>query len=54
MLVRATVRMRGRASGVALDYPAAWLCDMHDEKVARIRFFADSEAAIAAAGNQAT
>jgi ketosteroid isomerase-like protein len=48
--VRATMRLRGRTSGVALDAPAAWLCDMRDGRVARIRFFADSEAALAAAG----
>jgi ketosteroid isomerase-like protein len=50
VLVRATMRLRGRTSGVALDAPAAWLCDMRDGRVARIRFFADSEAALAAAG----
>ena len=48
VLVLATMRMRGRASGVTLDSPAAWLCDMRAGKVARIRFFADSEAALAA------
>jgi ketosteroid isomerase-like protein len=50
VLVRATMRLRGRTSGVALDAPAAWLCDMRDGRVARIRFFADSDAALAAAG----
>jgi uncharacterized protein len=49
VLVRATMRLRGRSSGVALDSPAAWLCDMREGKVARIRFFADSDAAVAAA-----
>jgi ketosteroid isomerase-like protein len=50
VLVRATMRLRGRTSGVALDAPAAWLCDMREGRVARIRFFADSDAALAAAG----
>jgi ketosteroid isomerase-like protein len=48
VLVRATMHLRGRSSGVVLDAPAAWLCDMHDGKVRRIRFFADSDAALAA------
>jgi ketosteroid isomerase-like protein len=49
VLVRATIRLRGRSSGVAVDSPGAWLCDMRAAKVARIRFFADPEAALAAA-----
>jgi len=48
LLVRATMRLRGRSSGVAVDSPAAWLCDMRAAKIARIRFFADSESALAA------
>jgi ketosteroid isomerase-like protein len=46
--VQATMRLRGR-SGVALHSPAAWVCDMRDGRVSRIRFFADSAAALAAA-----
>jgi ketosteroid isomerase-like protein len=49
VLVRAKIRLRGRSSGVSVDSPGAWLCDMRAAKVARIRFFADSEAAVAAA-----
>jgi ketosteroid isomerase-like protein len=49
LLVRATMRLRGRLSGVALDSPGAWLCDMRGAKVSRIQFFTDSEAALAAA-----
>ena len=48
LLVRATIHLRGRSSGVAVDSPGAWLCDMRAAKVARIRFFADSETALAA------
>lgn len=52
MLVQATMRLRGRSSGVALDAPAAWLCEMRAGRVCRIQFFADSEAALAAAGEE--
>jgi ketosteroid isomerase-like protein len=48
LLVQATMGLRGR-SGVALDTSAAWLCDMRDGKAFRIRFFADSAAALEAA-----
>jgi ketosteroid isomerase-like protein len=48
LLVQATMTLRGR-SGVALDTSAAWLCDMRDGKVCRVRFFTDSAAALAAA-----
>jgi uncharacterized protein len=50
LLVQATMGLRGR-SGVALDTPAAWLCDMRDGKAFRIRFFADTAAALEAAGS---
>ena len=49
LLVQATMRLRGRSSGVALDSPAAWLCDLRDAKVVRIQFFTDPESALAAA-----
>jgi ketosteroid isomerase-like protein len=48
VLVQATMHLRGQ-SGVALDSPAAWLCDMRDGRVSRIRFYTDSAAALAAA-----
>ena len=48
LLVRATMRLRGRSSGIALDSPGAWLCDMRGAKVSRIQFFGDSDAAVAA------
>jgi hypothetical protein len=31
VLVQATIRLRGRSSGVAVDSPGAWLCDMRGE-----------------------
>jgi uncharacterized protein len=53
LLVRATMRLRGRSSGVALDSPGAWLCDLRGGKVSRIQFFADAESAIAASESPA-
>ncbi|MGH2980222.1 MAG: nuclear transport factor 2 family protein [Solirubrobacterales bacterium] len=47
VLVQATMRLRGQ-SGVALSSPAAWLCEMRAGRVSRIRFYADSAAALAA------
>jgi ketosteroid isomerase-like protein len=40
---------RGRSSGVQLDWPAAWICRMAAGKVARMRFYADAESALAEA-----
>jgi len=48
VLVRATMRLRGK-SGVALDSPAAWLCELRGGRVSRIQFFADADSALAAA-----
>ena len=48
VLVQATMHLRGH-SGVVLSSPAAWLCDMRAGRVSRIRFYADSAAAVAAA-----
>jgi len=49
VLVQATMRLRGK-SGVALDSSAAWLCELRGGRVSRIQFFADVDAALAAAG----
>ena len=44
-------RGRGRASGVELgDWPATWLLDLQDGKVARLRTFTDRAEAIEAVG----
>jgi ketosteroid isomerase-like protein len=40
---------RGKSSGVVLDQPAAWICELTGGKVARIRFYADADAALEAA-----
>ena len=43
-------KARGRASGVEVDAPTAWLCDMRDGKVVRLQAYTDQQEAIAAAG----
>jgi ketosteroid isomerase-like protein len=48
VLVVGSFHARGRSSGVMLDQPAAWVCEMDAGKVARIRFYEDADAAIAA------
>jgi len=48
VLVVGSFHARGRSSGVTLDQPAAWVCEMDGEQVACIRFYADADAAIAA------
>jgi ketosteroid isomerase-like protein len=53
LLVLARFHARGRASGVVLDRPAAWVCRLAEGKVIEVRFFEDAEAARAAAGEPA-
>jgi ketosteroid isomerase-like protein len=48
ILVKAHMRLRGQ-SGVSLDQPAAWLCEMRAGRATRIQFFGDPAAALAAA-----
>jgi ketosteroid isomerase-like protein len=48
VLVEARVHARGRASGVVMDAAGAWLCDVREGKVSRVRFYTDREAALAA------
>ena len=47
ILVVGRFHARGRSSGVLLDQPAAWVCEMAAGKVARIRFYTDADAALA-------
>jgi ketosteroid isomerase-like protein len=49
-LVDAVLHVRYRTSGVEVTAPGAWLCDFRDEAVSRIRFYRDTESAVAAAG----
>ena len=48
VLVLGRFQARGR-SGVKLDEPSAWICELTDGKVARIRFYTDAESALEAA-----
>jgi ketosteroid isomerase-like protein len=42
-------RFRGRgASGVEVDTPAAWACEVEQGKIMRLRFYADESAALQA------
>lgn len=41
-----------RATGVRLDRPAGWLCEIRDDLVIRMTAFPDGESAMAAAGGQ--
>ena len=53
VLVLARFHARGKSSGVSLDQPAAWICELVEGKVARIRFFADADTALGTAAPQA-
>lgn len=48
VLVVGRFHARGRSSGIMLDQPAAWVCEMVGGQVACMRFYADADAAIAA------
>jgi ketosteroid isomerase-like protein len=50
VLVLGRFQARGRASGVEVDAPAAWVCDMRAGKLVRLRTFSDQAEARAAAG----
>ena len=44
-------RFRGQgASGVEVDTPAVWVCELRDGRIVRLRFYADEAAALAAVG----
>ena len=49
VLVQGRVRARGRASGVELDATGAWLCQLRDGLIGRLRFYRDVETALEAA-----
>lgn len=51
VLAVGSIHLRGRASGIAFDQPAAWLADFGaDHRFKRVRIFVDIDAAFAAAG----
>jgi ketosteroid isomerase-like protein len=49
VLVVGRFHARGKSSGVTLDESAAWICEVADGKLARVRFFADAASALSAA-----
>jgi ketosteroid isomerase-like protein len=53
VLVLGRFHARGRSSGVQVDEPAAWICQMAAGKVVRMRFYADAETALAEADTPA-
>jgi ketosteroid isomerase-like protein len=50
LVLAAVLRVRFRATGVEVEAPGAWLCEFQENLISRIRFFEDTESAIAAAG----
>jgi ketosteroid isomerase-like protein len=50
VLVLGRFQAKGRASGVDLDMPAAWISDLTDGRVTRMRAFPNRDEAIRAAG----
>jgi ketosteroid isomerase-like protein len=50
VLLLGRFQARGRASGVEVDVPAAWVFEMRDGRVARLQAYTDQAEARAAAG----
>jgi ketosteroid isomerase-like protein len=48
LLVEGRLHARARASGVEMDGPAVWLCDLRDGLIVRLRFYKDTAAALEA------
>ena len=40
----------GKASGIEVDWPAAWVCEMRDGKTARLQAYTDQQEALRVAG----
>ena len=49
VLVLGGFHARGKSSGVPLDQPAAWICELRTARWRACSFFADADAALAAA-----
>jgi len=54
VLVEALLHVRYRGSGVEVDQPGVWLCELRDGLVSRIRFYRDVESAMEASGASGT
>ena len=50
VLVLGHLQARGKASGMEVDSTAAWLCDVREGRITRVRFYKDEQAALEAAG----
>jgi ketosteroid isomerase-like protein len=50
VLVVGSVRARGRASGMELEAPGAWVSEVRGGKIVHLRFYADEAAALDALG----
>ena len=50
VLVLGHLQARGKASGMEVDSTAAWLCDVREGRITRVRFYTDERAALEAAG----
>jgi ketosteroid isomerase-like protein len=50
VVLLAHFQVRGRASGVEASTPAAWVIDLRDGKITRLRAYSDQEEALRAAG----
>jgi ketosteroid isomerase-like protein len=50
LLVEAALHARARTSGVEMEGPAVWLCDLRDGLIARLRFYKDAATAMEAGG----
>jgi ketosteroid isomerase-like protein len=49
VLVQGLFKARGRDTGIEVKSPGAWLCQVRDGLITRVHFYADAEAAMAAA-----
>jgi ketosteroid isomerase-like protein len=46
VLVLGRIQGRGKASGVEVDAPAAWVCNLRDGKVTKVQFYASEDTAL--------
>jgi ketosteroid isomerase-like protein len=50
VLVEGRLHARARASGIEMEGPGVWLCDLRDGLIVGLRFYKDTAAALEAAG----
>jgi ketosteroid isomerase-like protein len=54
VVVAGRFKARGRDTGNEVSSPGAWLCQVRDGRITSVRFYADAQAALAAAHEHAT